>query len=141
MTRSRAAALVLLAPLLFAPTLLAPVLCAAMDATAFEALTAGRTLHFSRDGRPFGAEQFLPGRRTIWRFEGDLCQYGRWWPEGAAICFAYEADPSPICWDFRNQGGGPVAEMLEEGAPSGFRLTLDRVETAPLPCLGPEVGS
>lgn len=127
-------------PLAAALLLLAPA-AAAMDAAAFEALTAGRTLHFALDGQPFGAEQFLPGRRTIWRFQGDLCQPGRWWTEGAAICFSYDGDPTPICWDFRNEGGGPVAEMLEEGAPSGFRLTLDRVETAPLPCPGPEVGS
>lgn len=120
---------------------LAPPAAAAMDAAAFEALTAGRTLHFSLDGAPFGSEQFLPGRRTIWRFRDDLCQAGRWWTEGAAICFAYDAEPAPICWSFDAAAEGHVAELLEGGLATGFRLTLDRIDTAPLPCPGPEVGS
>lgn len=127
--------------LLLVALALPPRAAVAMEAAAFEAMTAGRTLHFSLDGAPFGAEQFLPGRRTIWRFEGGLCRPGRWWTDGAAVCFAYDSDPEPICWDFRNEGGGPVAELLEDGAPSGFALRLERIETASLPCLGPEVGS
>lgn len=120
---------------------LAPSLAEAMDAAGFEAMTAGRTLHFTREGLPFGSEQFLPGRRTLWRFEGDQCQAGRWWPEGDGVCFSYDRDPTPICWDFRAEGDGHVAELLEGGLATGFTLRLDRIETAPLPCPGPEVGS
>lgn len=34
---------------------LAPSLAQAMDAAGFEAMTAGRTLHFTREGLPFGS--------------------------------------------------------------------------------------
>jgi hypothetical protein len=112
-----------------------------MTPEAFEALAEGRTLHFSLDGAPFGAEQFLPGRRTLWRFADETCEPGRWRAEGAAICFEYVSEPGPICWRVLQGVPGLTAALLEGGAETGFRLQLDRIDPAPLPCPGPRVGS
>ena len=38
---------------------------------AFDAATRGRTFFYTRDGLPYGAEQYLPGQRVIWAFTGD----------------------------------------------------------------------
>lgn len=107
----------------------------------FEALSQGRTLHFTLDGQPFGAEQFFAGRRTLWRYAGADCQRGVWRGEGDRICFAYEGGEGPICWHFLDTGAGHAAALVEGGTETGFRLKLDRIDTAPLDCPGPEVGS
>jgi len=112
-----------------------------VTAEAFEAMSAGRTLHFSRDGAPFGAEQFFAGRRSLWRFSDGACEAGRWWAEHERICFAYDSDPAPICWLFRHDGPRFVAELVDDGAEGGLTLELDRIAAEPLPCPGPGVGS
>ncbi len=89
--------------------LLAPVAAAqeVVSPEAFERLAEGRTLHFTLDGAPFGAEQYFPGRRSLWRFEDGSCEAGAWRPEGDLVCFRYEAEgPSAQCWRFRRAGGG-----------------------------------
>ncbi len=109
---------------------------------AFRALSEGRTLHFSLDGAPFGAEQFFADRRSLWRFADGSCEPGRWTArEDDGICFVYDSDPAPICWLFREDAAGFVAHLLEDGAETGFSLDLDRVAPEPLPCPGPQVGS
>ncbi|MBP7000239.1 hypothetical protein [Amaricoccus sp.] len=108
---------------------------------AFEAMSVGRTLHFTLDGQPFGSEQFFPGRRTLWRYAEEGCQRGVWRAEGAAICFAYEGMEGAICWRFLDTGAGHAAALVEGGAETGFRLKLDHIDAAPLDCPGPEVGS
>ena len=119
----------------------APARAELVSPDAFEALAQGRTLHFSLDGMPFGAEQFLPGRRSLWRFVGGACEPGSWRAEGEAICFVYDREPTPMCWHFRREGEGYAAWLVEDGAETGFRLALDAIGPAPLPCPGPDVGS
>jgi hypothetical protein len=108
---------------------------------AFEAMSEGRTLHFSRLGLPFGAEQYFPGRRSLWRFADGTCLAGEWRPAGEAICFTYEGDPAEQCWHLRQWGGRFAAHLIEDGAEAGFRLDLERIASEPLPCPGPQVGS
>lgn len=108
---------------------------------AFQTMSEGRTLHFTLDGAQFGAEQFFPGRRSLWRFADGSCAPGRWEAQGPQICFLYDADPTPICWLFRREGAEFAALLLDGGAETGFRLELDRVAEDPLPCPGPPVGS
>lgn len=108
---------------------------------AFEALATGRTLHFTLNGRPFGAEQFFPGRRSLWRYADATCEPGIWAAEGAAICFDYGTGDGPICWHFVETAQGYAARLLEDDRPAGLQLELDRISDDPLPCPGPEVGS
>jgi hypothetical protein len=108
---------------------------------AFEALAEGRTLHFTLDGMPFGTERFYPGRRSLWRFEGQACDPGVWYGSGEAICFVYETEPGPQCWLFRSDGAGYSASLVENGVETGFVLDLEQIDDAPMPCPGPEVGS
>jgi hypothetical protein len=133
----RAAAAALIVALAAAPALAeAPV-----SPDDFEALAEGRTLHFALDGAPFGAEQFLPGRRTVWRFADAPCEPGRWRAEGEAICFDYATQPDPICWRLLRDGDGFAASLIENGVETGFRLELERISPDPLSCPGPDVGS
>jgi hypothetical protein len=112
-----------------------------MTPQAFEAASAGRTLHFSHLGQPFGSEQYLRGRRVLWRFADGSCQQGRWWDEGDEICFAYEDGDGPQCWRFLPAPGGFAAALIENGADTGFVLDLAASDTSPLDCPGPDVGS
>jgi hypothetical protein len=107
-----------------------------MTAEAFERFAEGRTLHFDLDGRPFGAEQYFPGRRSLWRFADGTCEEGRWWGEGRLICFRYD-DREPQCWRFHGAPDAFTAESVE----SGFALTFSHADDRPLACPGPKVGS
>lgn len=119
---------------------LAPAAAEEMTAEAFEGLAEGRTLYFTRDGRPFGAEQYFPGRRSLWRFDDGTCEEGRWWGEGRLICFAYEPD-APQCWHFRGSSGDFTASSVRDGVETGFSLRFSGADARPLDCPGPKVGS
>lgn len=111
-----------------------------LTADEFEQLSTGRTLHFSLGGQAYGAEQFLPGRRSIWAFDDGVCQRGVWFPEGERLCFLYEDADQVSCWTFRKRGDGLVARS--DGEPgSAIELRLDRVEDEPLACKAPGLGA
>jgi hypothetical protein len=107
----------------------------------FEARSLGRTLYFSLSGEPFGAEQYLPGRRSLWRFRGGACVEGSWVARGEALCFTYDGEAGSHCWRLRDGPEGLSAYLVEGGAEAGLRLDLDRVDTAPLPCPGRDLTS
>jgi hypothetical protein len=110
-----------------------------LDGAAFEALTSGRTLHFDRWGLPYGAEQYLPGRRVIWQFEGEDCLAGRWYPRDDAICFVYDAAPGAVCWSVLDTEAG--IRIREQDDVPGNDLTIRKATETPLPCPGPWLGS
>lgn len=107
----------------------------------FEAFSAGRTLHFTLDGQRFGAEHFLPGRRTLWRFDGGPCLDGIWHSEGDRICFVYADDPAAQCWHFLRDGARLRAVLVEDGQETDFALDFSHADKAPLDCQGPDVGA
>jgi hypothetical protein len=113
----------------------------AMTAEEFAAVTEGRTLHFTLDGIPFGAEQYLGGHRSLWRFEGGDCLQGTWWAANGLICFRYEDDPDAQCWRFDRTARGLAAALVEDGADTGFALELGGSDTRPLDCPGPDIGT
>ena len=111
----------------------------AMTPEEFEAYSTGKTIYFRRQGQPYGAEQYLPGRRTIWTFLGGQCIEGFWYAEGGNICFVYEDDPESQCWAFLVTEDGHAARPV-----SG--LPLDDLEVIgetrePLACDGPAIGA
>ncbi len=111
-----------------------------MDGAGFEAAVTGQTIEFSAEGRSYGAEQYLPGRRVIWAFEGGPCRRGKWHERAPGqICFVYEHDPGPQCWTFFDEGGTLRARL--SGAAPGQDLRESRRRRAPLACPGPEVGA
>ncbi len=110
-----------------------------LDGAEFEARVTGRTLTYSQDGRIYGIEQYLPGRRVRWRFVDDECLDGRWFEkEAGMICFVYEYDPDEHCWHFRDDGGRLGALSVDD-APG---TALSEVAQSPtgLACPGPGVG-
>lgn len=109
-----------------------------LSAEAFEALTLGKTYTFAESGTPYGAEEYLPGRRVRWSFLDGKCKEGHWWEEAGMICFAYEDNPSPQCWTFFSDGGGLSARF--ENTPGQTELYEVGRSDAPLMCLGPEIG-
>jgi hypothetical protein len=118
-----------------------PGLAAAQDflnAEEFEAATAGKTFYFSSEGRPYGGEEYLEGRRVRWSFLDGRCIDGHWWQEGELICFSYEDDPSAHCWTFRQEANGLVALFQNES--TGRLLYEVQQSDTPLQCLGPKVG-
>jgi hypothetical protein len=108
---------------------------------AFEAMSVGRTLHFTLEGKPFGAEQYVPGRRSLWRFADGTCEAGSWRAEGERICFTYERDPEPQCWRMVEVGGRLRAALAGAGDGAGLVLDLCHADDAPLPCPGPDLGT
>ncbi len=110
-----------------------------MTAKAFETYSQGRTLYFGADGTPYGAEQYLPGRRVIWTFLDGECQMGHWYEDSGAICFLYENQPrDPQCWRFFRNGDRVSARF--ENNPSSNPLVEVHKTTEPLICPGPKVG-
>ena len=112
-----------------------------LTAPAFEKLAEGRTLYFTEQGAPYGAEQYFSGRRSLWRDADGLCETGRWWGDADAICFGYEDGGPAQCWRFRRGPQGVTAELVENGADTGFVVEMSHADAEPLPCPGPRVGS
>ncbi|MDW4499857.1 hypothetical protein R5H30_17825 [Sulfitobacter sp. D35] len=126
-------------------TLLAFVLLAApataepsMSAEDFDAYTRGKTLFFSQNGAPYGAEVYLENRRVRWSFLDGECKDGHWYEEAGMICFVYEDTPEPQCWNFREGAAGLVARFEDDPAQQELYEAQDLDEE--MLCLGPKVG-
>ena len=63
---------------------------------------------------------------------------GVWYPQGDAICFAYEGRAEPECWYFYREETGLRARPSD----SPSELTLYEISRArePMTCKGPRVG-
>jgi hypothetical protein len=110
-----------------------------LDAAEFEALTEGRTMTWASYGQVYGVEQYLPGRRVRWTELGDDCKLGHWYMQGPAICFLYEDDPTPACWEITLSGAGMLAVEISD--PPGEEPVVVKETTETMPCFGPEVGA
>ncbi len=106
----------------------------------FTRMVTGQTLHFDRYGAPFGSEQYFDDKRVIWAFEGGDCQRGIWFDNAAGeICFVYDTDPAPQCWDFLEGEDGAFRARLSGSEPEADLITRNVSKTAldcPLPDLG-----
>lgn len=104
----------------------------------FESYATGKTLTYALQGTVWGTEQYLPGRRVIWAFEGEDCKRGSWYEQAGSICFLYEDRDDAQCWQFFNDGTGLRAQFA--GDPAGAPLSELAQSTEPMPCPGPDVG-
>ncbi|MFT3974612.1 MAG: hypothetical protein QM699_14505 [Amaricoccus sp.] len=122
-----------------------PAGAAPLGPSSFEAMAEGRTLRFvARDGAPFGAEQYFPGRRSLWQYPDGSCAEGRWWPEGDDVCFSYGVGAGRECWSFEAGPTGISVRLVSgsDGAPAGsLVIDLAGVDRVPLECPGPDVGT
>ncbi len=109
-----------------------------MTAAEFDAYATGKTLTYSVRGEVYGAEQYLAGRRVVWAFTGDQCSDGVWYEDAGLICFVYEHDGGPQCWNFYLGATGLRAEFVGDAA--GAELSEVDQSPAPLNCAGPDVG-
>ena len=119
----------------------APVTLAAQEVVSpqeFEAYAGGKTLYFSQHGQPYGAEQYLPGQKSIWQYSDGSCTHGVWFAEKARICFIYEGQSVPQCWKFLKKPEGFAARA--EGAKARDDLKIIGRDTRPISCKGPNVG-
>ena len=115
-----------------------PVADAPMTGAEFDAYATGKTLSYAQDGVVWGSEQYLPGRKVVWAFTEDDCQYGRWFEDRGNICFLYDNDPEAQCWKFFREASGLRAIFM--GADGGTSLSEVAQSTKPLNCPGPDVG-
>ena len=120
-----------------------PVACAdtpVTSADAFAALTTGRTFFYTKNGQPFGAEQYLPGHKVIWAYTGEDCMKGTWIALGDAICFTYEDAPDQSqCWQFTQSDAGLEGWFIGSDA-SEAPLIARQSSPEPMACMGPDVG-
>ncbi len=101
-----------------------------MTAAEFEAYATGKTLTYAQDGRVFGTEQYLPDRRVRWAFTAQECQEGHWYEADGQICFVYETEADPQCWQFWQDGGRLRARFA--GDPEGTELAATIAKGPPL---------
>jgi hypothetical protein len=128
-------------PLLFSLLVLANQAMAGegvMSAEEFDSYATGKTLTYSSAGQVYGAEQYLPGRRVRWAFKDDSCHEGRWYEDQGQICFVYDNEPVPQCWEFQQTEAGVTARFA--GDEAGTELSELSSSTQPLACAGPDVG-
>ena len=110
-----------------------------MTAAEFEAFTTGKTLTYATDGNtPYGAEEYLPGRRVRWAFNGQECKEGQWFEELELICFVYDDDPEPQCWSFFLTPRGLRAQFENREGTAPLYSIAENPE--PLFCPGPLIG-
>ena len=109
-----------------------------LSAEAFDAYVTGKTISYSSNGLPFGAEDYLDGRRVRWSYLDGDCLEGTWYPQGSMICFVYETIPEPQCWSFFLDRGGLIARF--ENRPDARPLYEMSERSEPLVCPGPRIG-
>lgn len=124
------------------------LLCTALPAQAdqlvgpaeFQAISEGKTLHFTRDGLTFGSEQFYKNRTSTWQYPNGECTSGQWYADGDAVCFVYEHEPFPQCWLMTRRDDTIFARLshLPDGDPSEIRLS--HIDDEPVPCPAPDLG-
>lgn len=106
-----------------------------LSPSEFEALSIGKTLYFSRNGKPYGAEQYFKGRRSKWRYSDGVCEDGEWFYQDNLICFNYAEDLETQCWHFfKTDKNGYAARA--EGAPKDEVLDLQAIDQKPVLCKG-----
>ncbi len=111
----------------------------AMSPEAFSALTTGKTLYFSQNGRFYGAEQYLPNNRVRWQYPDGECTDGSWQGSGTTLCFEYEDVPGGAqCWKMWDEAGQLLARRADN--PDDIPIQLERQDELPLPCAGPDLG-
>jgi hypothetical protein len=110
-----------------------------LTAEDFDALTQGRTMTWSEFGTVYGVEQYLPNRQVRWTVVGDDCKAGHWYPDGKAICFQYEDDLAPDCWEISASGTDLLARYTTNPPETDPVVVTETTE--PLACFGPKVGA
>ena len=110
-----------------------------LSADAFEQFTTGRTLNYFSGGSPYGIEKYLPNRRVIWSFLDGRCQEGTWAPSGPYICFEYNTDSGPQCWQFFLQNG-QLRAIFEDGSEEATPYAAEDASEE-MYCMGPDVGA
>lgn len=104
----------------------------------FDRYTRGKLLFYSADGERYGAEEYFDRRRVRWSFLDGQCKEGSWYVSGEDICFVYEDNPEPQCWQFFLEPGGLSAKFTgREDATTLYEVGDDGDEML---CLGPEIG-
>jgi hypothetical protein len=104
-----------------------------LTAQEFEALSLGKTLYFSKDGKAYGSEHYYKGRISKWRYSDGECANGEWFIRNDLFCFNYEDVADTQCWSFvKTDKGGYAARA--EGAALGDKLDLDFIDRKPLLC-------
>ena len=110
-----------------------------MNAAEFDAYTKGKTLTFGVAGDPsYGVEQYFENRRVIWSFLDGDCNNGVWYESKGSICFRYDFDPVPKCWQFFDEPDGLRAVFMNRPDMSVLYEAQDSTE--PLICPGPNLG-
>lgn len=108
-----------------------------LDGDGFEALVEGKTLTFSVGQDPYGVEYYAPNRRVIWSFVGGECVNGEWYEvttqAGPNICFVYENNDEPQCWQVFDVNGKIRADFMNS---PGTTVLYEAVEAEPLICGG-----
>ena len=128
----------ILLPLALIAAASAAVAAEPLTGAEFESYATGKTLTYAFQGDIWGTEQYLPGRKVIWAFEGEDCKRGSWYEEADNICFLYEDRTDAQCWQFFHDGKGLRAHFA--GDPAGAPLSELAQSSDAMPCPGPEVG-
>ena len=105
-----------------------------LSALVFKTLT----MTWAEFGSVYGVEQYLPGRKVRWTVPGDDCKTGHWYQDGPAICFQYEDDIDPDCWEITASGSDLLARYTTNPPEAEPVIVTETIE--PLACFGPEVG-
>ncbi len=106
----------------------------------FDALSLNSTLYFTENGVFYGAEQYLPDRRTIWRAEDGTCVNGEWAEVEGDICFMYDNGSVAACWQIvATEQGLTITSANNFGQPPTV-LELSGQDTTPILCVGPKFG-
>jgi hypothetical protein len=110
----------------------------AMTGPDFEAYTATHTITYDYGDGQTGTEEYMTGRRVRWAFDGDTCMLGHWYDQADQICFVYDQESTPQCWNFFLEANGLRGRYL--GPDGSFDIHEINQSDAPLPCAGPDVG-
>lgn len=110
----------------------------ALNGEGFDDLSLGTTMYFTENGLFYGAEQFLPDHRSVWRAEDGTCINGKWAEVDGGICFMYDNGDGPHCWEILVSETGTTVTSTTGDPP--LVLELSNQDTKPILCTAPAFG-
>ncbi|MEX2520237.1 MAG: hypothetical protein WD969_13005 [Paracoccaceae bacterium] len=97
---------------------------------AWRELTTGKTVHYYKDGQPFGREYYINDEgEVVFRFPNGDCAEGRWAFAEGKYCFAFGNQLH--CFHHVKRG----SEIVVIGDADGEEQTVEQIEEGePLSC-------
>jgi hypothetical protein len=102
--------------------------------TAWQNMTAGKTVVYEIDGQTYGYEHYSPTTNNVQiRLDDGTCIDGTWYMDNSAFCFDWQDGPLN-CFHHKRLGDTVYVIGLDNGVETSDIQKVSRIAAIPLAC-------